>query len=129
MRQWKLLILLLMIAVKPALAAEAGWGVWTDKEEKHTYAFLKNNEFRFLGERLSRDGVWQSSAGICWLGDKKRQTGNLMIYVDTIQCCMAAEFLANRLVLSEIWQKGFDVNLTGICVNRVLTKRKTIPGD
>ena len=44
MRQWKLLILLLMIAVKPVLAAEAGWGVWTDKEEKHAYAFLKNNE-------------------------------------------------------------------------------------
>ena len=86
MFQWKLLTLLLVMVVTSVLAADAPWGVWADKDQKHTYAFLKNNEFRFWGERLSTDGVWQSTPGICWLGDNKRQIGNLMIYVDTVQC-------------------------------------------
>jgi len=120
---------MLVMVVTSALAADAPWGVWADKEQKHTYAFLKNNEFRFWGERVSTNGVWQSTPGICWLGDNKRQTGNLIIYVDTVQSCMQAELLGNRFVLCEIWKKGFDVNLTEICVNRVLTNRTTMPGN
>ncbi|HWR59707.1 MAG TPA: hypothetical protein VN328_12545, partial [Thermodesulfovibrionales bacterium] len=79
--------------------AESALGIWTDKEGKHTYGFQKNNEFMFLTEkptfkkkdkdiiadapdgivddRLKVEGVWQSSPGMCWLGDKKQQTGNV----------------------------------------------------
>ena len=71
------------------------------------------------------DGVWKYQEGICWLGDKKQQQGNIMIYVDELRCCMSAEFLGNKLVLSEVWNKGIDY--FDICVNRVLTKTQSIP--
>jgi hypothetical protein len=128
-RQWSLLVLLILVPVNPVFGAEAALGIWTDNEQKHTYAFLKNNQFRFWGDKSSAEGVWQSSPGLCWRGDKKQQTGNVIIYVDTTQCCMQAEILGGKLVLSEVWQKGFDIKLTEICINRVMTKRKDMPGD
>jgi hypothetical protein len=122
-----------------AIAADAGWGIWTDKEAMHTYAFLRNNELKFRGVKSNwrkeiqqyettpgeTDGVWQSGDDICWMGDKKQQKGNMMIYSDSLQCCMIAQFLGSKLVLSEVWQKGDDE--LGICENRVLTKIKKMP--
>lgn len=119
---------------KPAVAAGDDWGVWTNNEKTHVYAFLRNNELKFWGQRTTwladiqrntyvqdkTDGVWQFQAGMCWLGDKKQQQGNVMIYVNSLQCCMSAQFLGNKLVLSAVWQKGDDD--LGICTNRVLSK-------
>ena len=115
-------------------AGDNGWGVWANNERTHVYALLKNNELKFWGQKgtyradLQRyiysqaktDGVWQHQEGMCWLGDKKQQQGNVMIYVDTLQCCMSAQFLGNKLVLSNVWDKGHDEY--GVCINRVLTK-------
>ena len=126
-------------AVDIANAADSGLGVWTDNDEKHTYAFLKNNELKLWGQ-LSKwdqhtkqtnyapgkvDGVWKSGDNICWLGEKRQQVGNLMMYADSLQCCMSAQFLGSKLVLSEVWQKGTD-NL-GICTNRVLKRARETP--
>lgn len=124
-----------------ANAADNTWGVWTDKEQSYVYAFLENSEFEFWGQKSTwradiqrytytkgkTDGVWQYEEGICWIGDKKPQYGNLMIYVESLQCCMMVQFLGNKLVLSEIWNKGKDE--LGLCTNRVLTKASAIPND
>jgi hypothetical protein len=59
------------------------------------------------------------------LGDKKQQVGNLMVYADTLQCCMSAQFLGPKLVLSEIWQKGTDH--LSVCTSRVLKRAKETP--
>ena len=124
-----------------AVAADNAWGIWTDKEQTYVYAFLKNNELKVWGQKSTwrtdtlkytytkgkADGVWQYQEGMCWIGDTKQQQGNVMIYVDSLQCCMMAQFLGNKLVLSEIWNKGYDE--FGMCNNRVLTKTKTTPND
>ena len=80
MLQWKFLTLLLVMVVTSGLAADAPWGVWADKEQKHTYAFLKNNEFRFWGEKVSTDGVWQSGSRHLLVGGQQatdRQSDDL----------------------------------------------------
>jgi hypothetical protein len=129
-----------LLLLRNAAAAGNGWGVWTNSERTHIYAFLKNNELKFWGQKSTwradtqrntytqakTDGVWQYQEGMCWLGDKKQQQGNVMIYVDTLQCCMSAQFLGNKLVLSEVWEKGYDEY--GVCINRVLTKT-TMPSE
>lgn len=128
----------IILVVTPAIGADTGWGIWTDSERKYTYAFLKNNEFRYwgLGGTFSQEtkryeyslkkteGVWQQGENICWRGEQK---ANLMIYVDTLQCCMMAQFIGNKLLLSEVWSKGSDS--LNICNNRVLTRIKEMPKD
>jgi hypothetical protein len=108
-------------------------GSWTDKEKNYTYSFLKDNEFRFR-QRLNwsnekkktednpreTEGIWRYGEDICWAGPSK---GNLMIYVDTMQCCMQAGIIGGKLVLTEIWRKEFcDFN---ICSNRLLNRVKS----
>ncbi len=124
-----------------AVAADKAWGVWSDKEQPYVFAFLKNSELKFWGQKSSwqadiqrntytkgkTDGVWQHQEGMCWIGDKKQQQGNVMIYVDSLQCCMSAQFIGNKLVLSEIWNKGNDE--LGVCTSRVLTRVKAMPND
>jgi len=128
----------IILFVIPAISADTAWGIWTDSEGKNTYAFLKNNEFRYWGpystysketnrleySQKKAEGVWQQGFNICWLGEQK---ANLMIYVDTLQCCMMAQFVGNKLVLSEVWSKGVDS--LNICSNRVLTRIKELPKD
>ncbi len=121
------------------LNADPVSGVWGDKDQSNTYAFLQTKEFRFWGRKsifaegkltyapVKADGVWTEGDGICWIGEQKQQTGNLMIYVDTLQCCMLAQTIAGKLVLSEIWAKGYDE--FDICSNRVLNRLKSMPGD
>ena len=140
----KTVVLIVAVSVLPFTefvdAGGNGWGVWTNSERTHVYAFLKNNELKFWGQRTTwdadlkrhthtqakTDGVWHSQAGMCWLGDQKQQQGNVMIYVDSLQCCMSAIFLGKKLVLSEVWKKGIDEY--GVCQNRVLTN-STMPSD
>lgn len=143
---WKIVVVALIATAsvltftERAEAAGNGSGAWTNNERTHVYAFLKNNELKFWGQKgawradlqqytytqAKTDGVWQYQEGMCWLGDKKQQQGNVMIYVDSLQCCMSAQFLGNKLVLSEVWRKGKDEY--GVCVNRVLTE-SSLPSE
>lgn len=53
------------------------------------------------------------------LGDKEtRQQGNMMIYVDAMQCCLNATLLAKNFVLGRVWQKASKS--LSICLDRVL---------
>lgn len=142
-------VLLLVAASGTSMAQQDSWGVWTDNKEVHTYAFLNSNDFKFWGQKAiwvpprinvfpresgryeyapaKTDGAWQQGTEVCWLGEKKQQSGNMLIYADTLQCCMTAQFLGNKLVLSEVWLKGTDE--LGICTNRVLLKTEKIPTE
>jgi hypothetical protein len=53
-----------------AYAAAGGInGIWSDKDRKNTYLFLKNNEFKFqiepYGKPIEGEGVWQFREGLC----------------------------------------------------------------
>jgi hypothetical protein len=76
-----------------------------------------------MGNQQEEKGVWQYHDGICWLGDNKGMKGNIMVYVDKFQCCLGAQLFGARLVLTEVWKKGFGHG-DELCTNRVLTPHK-----
>jgi len=100
-------------------------GTWTDSNGRVTYSFLEDNQFRFekkfrvkvgdveVWEPRKAEGVWQSE--IC---DYAGESGNLMVYVDTMQCCFNSQMLGGRFVLTEIRENGYAA--LNICENRVL---------
>lgn len=138
-------LLLVLLAINAVLetpiaeAADSGWGIWEDSAQDRTYAILRNNELKLWGKTgtwnqntkqttyspRKTEGVWTSGEAICWLGDKKQQVGNLMIYADSLQCCMLARFLGTKLVLTEVWQKGSDT--LGVCNSGVLNRATETP--
>ena len=140
MRKSSIVVLLLSGAISlSAIAAGISWGNWTNNEQTHVSSFSANNELKFWGQKCKwqpnlqkceytqgmTDGVWKYQEGMCWLGDKKQQLGNVMIYADTVQCCMSAQFLGKKLVLSNVWSKGTDE--LGICTDRVLSRAESLP--
>ena len=114
-----LLALSLLASAATAYADEA-WGVWSDKDGEYTYYFLENSEFRFSGVHGPVEGVWKTRPDVCSLRGGNK--GNLMIYADTGQCCMDAQLLGGKLVLSDIWRKnpGGGPHMWEVCANRVL---------
>jgi hypothetical protein len=123
-----LCMLISLLLASSSARAQQIEGMWSDSDRKNTYIFQRSNRFQFDGEVFGRhvsvNGVWETNPGLCWLGDNKRVTGNIILYVDTIQCCLSAQHLGGRLVLTEVWRKGGDVRLGQICQNRVLSPQK-----
>ncbi|MGE5753731.1 MAG: hypothetical protein ACM319_08850, partial [Deltaproteobacteria bacterium] len=68
-------------------------------------------------------GVYSDGKDKC---RSNQQKGNLMIYVDEMQCCMMTQEIAGKLVLTEVFSKG-DEGMS-ICKDRVLTRIKVLPG-
>jgi len=123
-----LLLSLTLAGVSPSVGADGGWGIWTDSNQSHTYSFLGNNELRFrYSDQRTVEGVWEYVEGLCWLGPDKRQIGNIVLHVETVECCLNARFLGNKLILSEVWTKGYDFIGSEACRNRVLNRASSPP--
>ena len=116
-------------------------GTWTDKDQAYSYSLLAGHEFKYEcqscdysrpapNRSVKTEGAWNSAEGACWAGDpktdKKVALGNLLLYADDVQCCMLAQLLGNKLVLTEVWTKGSGT-MASICSNRVLTRQKVVP--
>jgi hypothetical protein len=115
---------------------DVSWGIWADQDQSNVYAFLENNDFKFRhryqGKASVLSGAWQTALGACWSDKDREQTGNLLIYVNIVQCCMTAQFLGNNLVLTYVWDKPGGVPSTDpdrFCQNRVLRRLQAIPKD
>jgi hypothetical protein len=108
-----------------AAGAQSIIGRWSDNDE-NAYAFFKNNELTFQskGQVNPVEGVWEYQEGICWLNPDKRLVGNIVIHIDTMECCINARILGSKLVLSEVWSKGYSSRGSDSCSNRVLMRRK-----
>ncbi len=120
-------------------------GAWTDSKGVHIYTFSENNDFLYqytsppcvkkktkgagcetwYRTPVSRDGAWKAAPGVCWKGKKKTaRKGDIMIYVGTVQCCLAAQLLGKNLVLSGIWGGAKLNKEMNFCGNRVLQRVK-----
>jgi len=129
--------------INPAMGANVGsekvgvrWGIWADQDQSNVYAFLENNDFKFRhrnqGKSSTSDGAWQTALGACWSDKDRQQTGNLLIYVNIVQCCMRAEFLGNNLVLTYVSDKpggGSSGDPDRFCQNRVLRRMQSMPSN
>lgn len=112
------------------------WGIWADQDQSNVYAFLGNNDFKFRHRRQGKpttlEGAWKTALGACWSDKNREQTGNVLIYVNTSQCCMTAEFLGSNLVLTYLWDKpagGANPDPDRFCQNRVLRRLPSMPSN
>ncbi|NJD61482.1 MAG: hypothetical protein FIA93_02020 [Deltaproteobacteria bacterium] len=115
-------------------------GYWADRNDMNLYNFDGKGDFEYYVKAMNAgDNVLSGREGNppsykVWKGvyshgkDKCRsnqQKGNLMIYVDEMQCCMMTQGIAGKLVLTEIFSKGHEG--MSICKDRVLTRIKVLP--
>jgi hypothetical protein len=121
-------------------AGEEVVGYWADRSHRNVYNFESNGEFEYYAKVANAgDNAFSGGGEIppthkVWKGvyshgkDKcrsKNQKGDLMIYVDDMQCCMMTQGIAGKLVLSEVFSKGPEG--MSICKDRVLTGIKMLP--
>jgi hypothetical protein len=121
-------------------AGEEVIGFWADRNNVNLYIFDGKGDFEYYakvrdaGDNVlsGREGnppsykVWR---GVFSLGKDKcrsnHQKGDLMIYVEDMQCCMMTQVIAGKLVLTEVFSKGREG--VSICKDRVLTRIKILP--
>jgi hypothetical protein len=147
------LIVLLTVQNQIGAAAEQAWGAWEDEGGANLYEFLPNNQFRFSGvqkvwikyrgiipfspsegwargryisERTNLSGAWEAGPNICTAIDPSgvKVTGNLAIYVGSLECCMEAKRLGPTLVLRSLSVKGQGPDT---CMNRTLRQQGENP--
>jgi len=126
---------MLLLSSRAALAAQDVLGVWTDATAEVTYGFMETHEFLFRGGKRSEkdgstswkqeaQGSWQAAESVCWKGyENTQQPGNLMVYVQSLHCCLVAKRHDGNLVLTKVWEGGYT-KFTGVCQDRVLRRLK-----
>jgi len=71
-------------------------------------------------------GVWKYQPGVCRSGDQQAVSegdtveGNLLLSIDSAQCCLNAAPQDNRLVLTKVWTKGSGLALHAYCSDNLL---------
>jgi hypothetical protein len=118
------LAFMLLLSSPAALAAQDVTGVWTDAAGEVIYGFKDTHEFLFRGSKQEAQGSWQAAKSICWKGyENTQQPGNLMVYVQSLHCCLVAKRVNGNLVLTKVWEGGYTKS-TGMCQDRVLRRLK-----
>lgn len=111
-------------------------GSWADETKSYSFEFRKNGDLTLTGTKVvmsartkkyervsaSSGGAWEARAELCWKGEDKLQSGNLLLYSGSMQCCISAQFVGSKLILGEVWRKGS--NELGACANHVLNRVK-----
>lgn len=135
-------VLALLVFSGACFGEEKFLGTWGDRNEANVYVFRANGDFEFhrrkagpVGEDASAAGgkgepasyeriagVWTSGKGIC---STALQKGNVMLYVEEMQCCTMMQVVAEKLVLSTVFSLGQDD--LSLCRNRVLSRLEGWP--
>lgn len=124
--------LLLSISVN-ASWLEGNW-YWSTKFGRDILIFGTNNFFIHQADYTIDDvkksykqyGSWKYQLGVCRSGDKQEMgedttvEGNLVLSIDSTQCCLNAEQLGNKLVLTKVWVKGSGLALHSYCSDNLL---------
>lgn len=115
-------------------------GFWSDKNNVNLYSFDNKGDFKYyhfamnlgddnsatIGDKTTSyrlwKGVFSRRKDIC---QENIQKGNMMIYVEEMQCCVMTQIIADKLVLTEVFSKGHEG--MSICKDRVLNRVKTLP--
>ena len=71
----------------------------------------------------SADGLFQQGEGICWknLSDGGRTAGNVLLYIDQVQCCLEFRAISDKYAVSEVWVQGTGPGYR-FCRNQVVIK-------
>jgi len=66
------------------------------------------------------NGVYEQGVDIC--ANSKNAYGNIKVYVEQVQCCMAVKKISNKYVVSKVWAEGRGTGYA-LCNNHVLIKK------
>ena len=124
--------LLLSISVN-ASWLEGTW-YWSTKFGREVLTFGTNNNLVYQSIYTMDDekksyrlfGAWKFQSGVCRSGDKQEMDegdtveGNLVLNIDAAQCCLKAELLGNKLVLTKVWINGSGLAIHAYCSDNLL---------
>lgn len=128
----KISLFVLMLFITSNAGAEK---IISGELESHDGKFKHNFKASgdYWGQVKSKDfdpssvsGVFEQGNGICWnslANGSKGASGNVLIYVEEVQCCLEFREISNKFAVSKVWVKGTGTGYA-LCNNQVLTKKK-----
>lgn len=134
MRNILIAVLFLSVSVcVNAVEIEGHW-YWSTKFGRDILIFGANNNLIFQSDYKIDDekksyrlfGSWSSQPGVCRsevnqeIYEGTIAEGNLVIYIDSTQCCLHAEPLENKLTLKKVWVRGSGLALHAYCSDKAL---------
>ena len=131
-------VLIAVFSFVPSISAYAGllegdW-YWSTKFGRDILALGANNKLIYQSDYTIDDksksyrlfGTWEFQQGVCQSGDKENVSestvvkGNLVLYIDSTQCCLKAELQDKSLILKKIWIEGSGLALHAYCKDNLL---------
>lgn len=118
------LALLLVVASSATRASsEPLTGNYVSLDGTVRHQLKQPGDYRGYGADFSVVGVYRQESGVCWMtkNDGSKNPGNLLLYIDEVQCCLGVEYISDKYVLTKIWVTGTGTGYQ-LCRNQVLKK-------
>lgn len=121
------LIILLFIATTQAYAETIVSGILKSSDGMFEHEFKASGEYwgkrSFSNSKPSEVvGLYEQGLSIC--GNTKGVKGNVLLYVDQVQCCLKFKKIANNYAVSKVWVEGKGTGYA-LCSHQVLSKVKS----
>lgn len=121
-----LLLVLCMVTISGVVYSQAIIdGEYKSSDGKYHHIFKPSGDY--WGHRTYSNspkgatvaGVFEQSEGIC--ANLNGGRGNVIFYVDEVQCCLKIKRISDKFVVSKIWVKGSGTGYA-LCNNHVLNR-------
>lgn len=120
----KLTLILILAIFLGEVSAESGvYGKWNDKNKPSIYQFdfAENNDFTYIHKGNKIIGVWEIGVWSVTTQTSNRGTCYIRVYADNAECCFDSKFIANNLILTQLYTGGYTGEM---CESRVLVRPK-----
>ncbi|MGI8853582.1 MAG: hypothetical protein ACR2GC_09905 [Methyloceanibacter sp.] len=115
------------LAILPASAEPILQGFYKSLDGKFGHNFKSSGDYSvtiFDGAmNESANGLFQQVEGLCWSEPRggPRILGNVLLYIDQVQCCLKFRAISDKYAVTKVWVKGTGLGY-GICTNQVVIK-------
>lgn len=112
------------------LLTTAAWpqqlnGSYVSLDGQLEHEFLSSGDYTGIARDpdASGAGVFRQGPDTCWLNlnDGSKKTGNLLLYVGEVQCCLSVVAISDKLGFTRIWIDGTGFGYR-MCTNQVFRK-------
>ena len=104
-------------------------GAYVSLDGKYGHDFKSSGDYSGVikeEKEYSVTGVYELGDQICWSANQdgtKTATGNVILYLGELQCCLEFRQISKKFAVSEIWAKGTGVGYR-LCHNQVLQRKE-----
>lgn len=110
---------------RPARAGVAGNDfISLDGTVQHHFASTGDYAGKVTKPDASVLGVYREGPGVCWLNkdDGSKLMGDVLLYIDQIQCCLSIEAVSDKLAFTQVWEQGTGPGYR-MCGNQVFRRK------